>query len=681
MGVYFSKLALDGMKKNRKLYMPYILTCILMVAVFYILRFLSVSKVYKEMPGGGNAVLMMALGSVIICVFSVIFLFYTNVFLMRRRRKEFGLYNILGMSKKNLAVILVWETLISYVISAAGGLFAGIALSKFSELILLNLIEVDVNYNFNIYPEAVVSTLCIFGLIFALILLNNIRKISFSEPVELMKSESVGEKPPKANYVLGIAGIVLLAIAYYLAVTIEQPLAALVWFMIAVIMVIIASYLIFIAGSVTLCRVLQKKKGYYYQKKHFISVSSMSYRMKRNGAGLASICILLTMVLVMLSSTSSLYFGAEDCMRSHYPKDICGFMTYYGYQEDSKGISEKMEKAAAEVAEREGIDVNDLVTYGEYTITGLLEDSNVKLNLNSESKMAFVDYEKITEVHFIDVDVYNRIYGLDKKLSGNEALVCAVKTRDVSDVLKVGEEEFVVKERIDRKALDFDGSSESSVTANIFVIVDDASEAGKKYSEYKDFNGSDMLLNRWFYQFNTTADIEKQEKASVEMAEALKASIAEEGLDTVNAYVNVKQAERSDYYGTFGGLLFLGLLLSLVFLVAAVLIIYYKQVSEGFEDQSRFEIMQKVGMTKEDIRSTINSQMLTVFLLPIAFAALHMAFAFPFVNKLLMLFGLFNVKLLVTTTLICILVCAVFYLVIYRLTSNVYYSIVAKGEK
>lgn len=681
MKAVYLKLAVESMKKNSKLYLPYLITCMLMTAVFYILRFLTLSEVFIEMPGGGNASRMMGLGSVIICVFSVIFLFYTNVFLMRRRRKEFGLYNILGMSKKNLTFILVWETVISYMISMAGGLAAGIGLSKLSELILINLIDIEVNYSFNIYPKAVTAALGIFGIIFILILINNIRKVRFSNPVELMKSENVGEKPPKANYIFGIGGIVLLAAAYYLSITIEQPLAALLWFMIAVIMVIIGSYLVFISGSVTLCRVLQKNKGYYYKKNHFISVSSMSYRMKRNGAGLASICILLTMVLVMISSTSCLYFGAEDCMRSHYPKDICGFMTYYGYDENQEGISEKLEKAAGDAAESMGVEVNDLVTYGEYSITGLLEDSNVQINLNSESKMAFVNYEKITEVHFIDLDVYNRLYGLDEKLSENEAIVCTVKTKDVSDVLTVGEKSFSVKKRIDKKAIELDGSSESSVTANIFVIVDDASETAKSYAEYKDYDGTDMLLNRWFYQFNTSADADIQQKAAEAMESELKLSIADEGLDEVNGYVNVRKLERSDYYGTFGGLFFLGILLSIVFLVAAVLIIYYKQISEGFEDQSRFEIMQKVGMTKKDIRETVNSQMFTVFLLPIAFASIHMAFAFPFVNKLLMLFGLFNIKLLIVTTAICVLFCAAFYLIIYKLTSNEYYAIVAKGEK
>lgn len=319
---FYSKLAWSGIRKNKKLYTPYLLTCIGMVMMFYIISFLSTSRVLQSMPGGDTMQSMLELGCGVIGVFSLIFLFYTNSFLLRRRKREFGLYNILGMGKRNLARVLLWETLIVAGLSLSLGLFAGFVLSKFAELGMLNILSADVTFSLTVEPGAIGQTLLLFAVIFALILLNTLRQIHLSNPIALLHSGNTGEKPPKANWILALAGFLLLAAAYYLAVTIEDPVAALIWFFVAVVMVIVATYLLFVAGSVAICRILQKNKKYYYKTNHFVSVSSMVYRMKRNGAGLASICILCTIVLVMLSSTVCLYSGTEDSLRSRYPRNI-----------------------------------------------------------------------------------------------------------------------------------------------------------------------------------------------------------------------------------------------------------------------------------------------------------------------------------------------------------------------
>ena len=319
---FYPKLAWSGMRKNSKLYVPYTLAGAGMAALFYIISYLSSSESLLMVGGGGNIAIILGMGKFVIAVFSLLFLFYTNSFLVRRRYKEFGLYNVLGMNKMNISRILLWETLINALISIGGGVLLGIVFSKLAELGLLNMIGSDVDFTLGVSAVAIIFTVGLFGAIYLLIYLNAVIRINLSSATELVKSETAGEKPPKANWLLGIAGVVILGAAYYIAVSIKSPLTAITLFFFAVIMVIIATYLVFIAGSVLMCRILQKNKGYYYKKNHFVSVSSMSYRMKRNGAGLASICILATMVLVMISSTTCLYFGTEDSLRARYPRNV-----------------------------------------------------------------------------------------------------------------------------------------------------------------------------------------------------------------------------------------------------------------------------------------------------------------------------------------------------------------------
>ncbi len=675
---FYPRLAFDGIRKNRNLYFPYLLTGALMIAVFYILAFLSRLPLLDEMSGGSSTKLVLHLGAAVIAVFSAVFLFYTNSFLVRRRKKEFGLYSVLGMSKRNISFVLFYEVLSSFLLSYAMGIGCGIALSKLAELGLINLIDAKIDYAFSVPLSILKEAALYFGIIFLLVYLNTLRQIRFSTAIGLVKSEQTGEKPPKANWVLGILGVLLLALAYYIAVSIKQPLEALLFFFIAVLLVIFATYLLMIAGSVLLCRILQKKKNYYYQSRHFISVSSMVYRMKRNGAGLASICILLTMVLVMIASSACLYFGKDAAIAARYPRDICVTATRYGALQNDDLFTKELTDAVDTYTESEGIDRQNISRYHEYAISGYLENSRISCSLNSVSNLAFIDYNKVAEVHFISLDDYNRAMGETKTLQDGEALVCAVKTDDVGDVFSVENLSFRVKGRIDQKALDFDGASLSAVCANIFVIVNDITAPAKALRHLKDYDGTPMILLRWYYKFDAASSEHQRIAEGIEHYVNDTVSF-DNTVDSVNFYVNSRDGQRGDFIATFGGLFFIGILLSVVFLIAAVLIIYYKQISEGYEDQARFAIMQKVGITKKGIRQSINAQMFTVFLLPIAFAALHLAFAFPMIQKVLMLFAVFDTGLLIATAAISALICGVFYLIAYRLTSNVYFRIVS-GE-
>ena len=672
---FYAKMALDGMRKNGRLYAPYLITCILMTAVYYIMHFLGYSGIMDGMPGGHTATDMLQMGTYIMTAFGLIFLFYTQQALIKGRKKEFGLYSILGMNKRNLGRIIFFETAITWAIAMVGGLIAGIALSKMAELGFTKMIDVPVRYTFSISLSSVAMTVLTYTVIFLLIYLNSLRQVGFASPIELVQADKAGEKPPKANWVLGVIGLAVLFAGYYIALSIEQPMSALMWFFVAVILIIIGTYMVLIAGSVVLCRVLQKNRNYYYKTNHFVSVSSMAYRMKRNGAGLASICILLTMILVMLSSTSALFTGSEECLDARYPNEIGAFACTYGYDEALPGLGEKLDEDLKALAEERGAEVTNNKTYYEWSITGYYENSKLDVTLNSKSNMAFINYDNVAQIMFIDVDVFNRVFGGNVTVAPGEALVGTAKNIEIGKVLTIGDVPFKVAGRIDDRISEIDPAAQGSASPGIFMIVHDADEVATHYTQYKDYDGEPMLAWFWECRFDTGLDDDGQ----IALAAALDKILHEElePLNFSNMYCESHEAERGDFVSTFGGLFFLGILLSIIFLVSCVIIIYYKQVSEGFEDQARFEIMQKVGMTKEDIRRSISSQMLTVFLIPIVFACIHLAVILPIVNKLLMLFGLFNMPRLLMTAGVCVLLCGLFYAVIYKLTSNAYYRIVS----
>ena len=671
----YPKLAFDGVKKNSRLYIPYLVTCVLMVSVYYILHFLGNSGVMNGMPGGGTATQMMQMGTVVMSLFGAIFLFYTQSTLIKGRKKEFGLYSILGMNKRSIGRVMFFETLIIWAISVVAGLTVGIGLSKLAELGFTKLIEVPTRYTFSISGSSVVAAIITFTVIFFLIYIDSVRQIGFANPTQLVTAGRAGEKPPKANWIVGILGLIILGTGYYVALRIKQPLAALLWFFGAAILVTIGTYLVLIAGSIVLCKLLQKNKKYYYKTNHFVSVSSMTYRMKRNGAGLASICILLTMILVMLSSTSALYTGSEECLNMRYPNEIGAFACKYGYDESLDDLGNRLDDILKTVSESQGAEVTNNVTYSTYSISGYLDNSSLQITLNSMSEMAFIDYDKVAEIQFLDQEVYNRVFGNDVSLAPGEVLVGASKNVEIGDVLTVGDTEFNVVGRIDEKVKDIDKTVEVAVSPSLYVIVNDVNSVAQQFTKYEDYDGEPMLAWFWYCRFDTGLDADGQVALAEELDNTLSAEL--EGLNFSNFYCESHEAERDDFVGTFGGLFFLGIMLSLIFLVSCVIIIYYKQVSEGFEDRANFEIMQKVGMTKKEIKDSINSQMFTVFMIPITLACLHLLVILPIVNKLLMLFGLFNFKRLLITSAVCVLLCGLFYGVIYKITSNAYYKIVS----
>lgn len=679
---FYPKLAVTGIAKNKKTYVPYILTGIGMVMMFYIVTFLSENNAVGNMRGGESVQGFLSMGIGVIGIFSTMLLFYTNSFLIRRRKKEFGLYNILGMSKGNLSRVIIWESLIIAVTSIVLGLGCGVLFSKAAELLVSRILNSTVGFNFTVDKEALVMTLKWFGVIFSLILLSSLYQVYKSKPVELMKSESVGEKPPKANWLLALVGLVLLGGAYCLAITIQDPVTAMVLFFVAVVMVIVATYLLFIAGSVTFCRLLQKNKRYYYKTNHFISLSSMVYRMKRNGAGLASICILSTMVLVMISSTSCLYIGSEDMLRQRYPRNMI-LQTNTADTEYTDYLHQVIDGQLAVYQQTK----ENTIHYHYVSFSGIMEDDTI---IFDESKIGpSVDFSKIWQVFVIPLEDYNQIMGTEETVAEGEALLYATKTNFKYDEITLdGIGTFRVKKA--EKGFVANETDTMQIMPSLFMFVPDVTDAVNSLNEMLAQMGEvERAYVHDYYGFDLACSEEEQteiyngivDKVTLEpIMEATGLSEEEVTAQNRNVSFECMAVQREDYLALNSGFFALGLILGLVFICGAVLIMYYKQIIEGYEDQSRFEILQKVGMTKKEIKKSINSQVLTVFFAPLIMSGIHMGFAFPLISKLLTLFGLMNTRLLILVTLGSFGVFALFYILVYLATSRAYYSIVSENN-
>ncbi len=654
MKTLYWKLAWHGIYKNQKIYLPFLLTSIGITMMYYIVSYLTYSKAIYEMHGGREMQMILSWGTVVIAIFAAIFLFYMNSFLMRRRKTEFGLYNILGMGKWNIARILCWQNGMLFGTSIVGGLGMGILLSKLSELMAAKMLGNGSPMGFRIEPNAVRNTVLLTVISYGIILLYSLGQIHVSKPIALLRGEKQGEKPPKARWLLTLCGLVMLGIAYYLAVTIQQPIAAFSMFFLAVVLVILATYLLFICGSVALCKLLQKNKRYYYQLQHFISVSSMRYRMKRNGSSLASICVLSTMVLVMISSTLCLYSGSEDGLQQRYPREIS--VTAYAEFEP-----EVLEDKITDVLSRHSLQEKNEVHYTALQISGLLKEQQLQLERD-----LVVDYDDIATVQILTLEDYNRLAGASETLQDGEVLLSVVRGSYAADTIQIGTmQPFRIQKQVPKFLLD--GDAFANVSQTLYLIVPDlATMQALNELQAEAYNGYASVIQ--FYKgFDLDADTDTQ----LAIQAALEQQLSDEG-----CICESREGERSSFYALYGGLLFLGILLSVVFLFGTVLIMYYKQISEGYEDAGRFEILQKVGMTKKEIKRSINSQILTVFTAPLLMAGVHLAFAFPMLYRLLTLMGLTNVSLFAITTVGCFLVFAALYALMYKLTSHSYYQLV-----
>lgn len=660
----YPRLAAGGIRRNGKLYVPYIMTCSLMTMMFYIVNFLSDNPFLDGMKGGSMMKQMMRIGIVIMAIFAAIFLFYTNSFLVKGRKREFGLYNVLGMGKRNIAAVMTWETLFVYLISMAAGMGAGILFSKLAELLAVKIIRGEAQYQFSVSGGAVAATLIVFAVIFLLIYLNVLRQVFFSKPIELLHSENAGEKPPKANWFLAVLGALLLGAAYYMAITIEEPTTALLAFMLAVVLVILATYLLFIAGSVVVCRGLQKNKNYYYRTEHFISVSQMKYRMKKNGAGLASICILSTMVLVTVSSTTCLYMGAGHMMEQRYPRDIVASV-----QDHPRERIPEFRSDVEAFLDGEGVSAENILAYSYVNLSGAVVGDRFDMTLaNAES----VNLDT-RSVYVVPVADYNALYGTDITLADDEAAVYFKGRGFDYDRIQLDDwGRFKIARRLDK--FDITGMDSATVYDSIYLFVnsyDTLRSLQEHQNRITEEHGGYIAECMYYFGF----DLDESDDVKLDVYGQLSGWLAQK---YEKYMLECRAAALNDYYGIYGGLFFLGIVFGGVFILAAVLIMYYKQVSEGYGDRARFDILRKVGMNDREIRRSVNSQVLTVFFAPLIAAGVHMAFAFPILTRLLGLFSMRDTGFLASVTLVCYCVFALIYVLIYALTSRSYYRIVSR---
>ncbi len=657
---FYPKLAAGNMKKNARTYVPYMLTCIITVAMYYIVKSLSQNPGVKEMIGGGYLSELMFIGSHVVALFAVIFLFYTNSFLVKRRKKEFGVFNILGMEKRHLAWVLGWETAYLALGSLVLGLLLGIIMDKAMYLLVGKIIGGGVPLGFFVSARVIGQTVQIFAVIFLLICINAIRQVHVADPIALLQAGNAGEKEPSTRWLLALAGLVSVGGGYYIAVTVSDPLASLLLFFVAVVLVIIGTYLLFTAGSIALLKILRKNRKYYYRTRHFVSVSGMIYRMKQNAVGLANICVLSTMVLVMVSTTTSLMIGMEDVVRERYPADI---MVYF--KEDAPQGNQAYIEAIRALQRERGLAVENEMAY---LYLGLSASNEYKYEESHEIGVTSA-LDSMDELFLITLDDYNAVMKERKTLEEGEVMVYSNRTSYDLPVFKLLGREYRVAEKLD--SFVGNGQYSANMCNTIYIVVPDREALLEIYDAQRELLGENARGIRQVYGFDMDADEEEQNAFYNDLLDCM----AQNG---ISAVTEARAEAKSSFISLYGGLFFIGVFLGVLFVMATVLIIYYKQISEGYDDRERFSIMQKVGMSRDEVKSAIHSQVVTVFFLPLIVAGIHVTAAFPLISKLLVLMQLTNTKLFIACTGACFLVFAVMYVFVYNLTARTYYRIVSR---
>lgn len=661
----YTKLAITNIKNNRQFYFPYLLTGIITVAMFYIMCALESNPGIQSMPGAKDLGLILRLGIGVIGIFAVIFLFYTNSFIIKRRKKEVGIYNILGMEKRHIAKILSKEAFFTAIIAIGGGLVTGVLFHKLACMLLYRMIGFNGGITFSFSKKGVMITAILFAIVYLLTYIYDLFQVQLANPIELLQSGNKGEREPKTKAIMAVLGVLCLGAGYFIAITTKNPIKALTLFFVAVILVIIGTYLLFTAGSIALLKILRRNKGYYYQTKHFTSVSGMIYRMKQNAVGLANICILSTMVLVAVSTTVSLYVGIEDIMKERYPNEI-NISAYYDTgapAEDS--IAPIVEKSVKESGRKIRHEEDYLELYfaaikdqGQYS----LDKEKVKTAGDRVSGFVVLTREDCKKKYNEEIP----------ELAENEVALFTIKKTDM-DTLVLENRSYHVKE-----IKQFENTEDFETIADImdeyyYVIVNDVQDMERLWQLQKDiYQENSSSISR-----QVRLDIDGDSEQKKECFENIKTALGPEQAKA-RILIDSRQSNLDEFYQIYGGFLFLGLFLGILFLMITVLIIFYKQISEGYDDKERFSIMEKVGMSNDEVKATIRSQVRTVFFLPILMAAVHVGMAFPMIKRLLSLFGLSNTALFAGCMAGTILVFALIYLLVFLKTSKTYYKIVGE---
>lgn len=668
MSFFYSKFALNNLVKNKRFIVPYVLSTIFTIMSFYILSSLAFGDNLNKLPNGIEATKqVLSLGIIVIAIFSTIFLFYTYSFLVKRRVREFGLYAVLGMTKKQIAKILVLETIFIAITTIVVGIGLGILFDKLMLLILLKLFSATVTFGFSITPIAVVFSVLLFGGVYFLLLLYTVIKIARLRIVALLKDENKGEKEPKARWILAIIGLALIGYGYYTAQTVQNPIKAITVFFFAVIAVIIGTYLVFMAVSITVLKIMKNNKNFYYKPKNFISVSGLLYRMKRNAVGLANICILSTMVLVTMGSTSALYAGMEKSYNERFPRQLM----VAGYNSTSEKLK-KIENNAKLSAKEAGTEVEDMVSYSSLPMVGrLVEDK-----FNFESNVG-VDLSNVKMIVVLELKDYNKTANKNKTLESNEILLHIDKKGNYNhNNISLNGSDYKIKEKLSEFPGAI-GSAAANIIDTYYVVVKDEKEVTKLATKLTELSSKELEKRGISIESGTPT---LQNYAAFNIKDTTKEAKVIENFKKLEEGESVsiegKEENRLTFRGVFASFLFIGVFISFIFVISQVVIMYYKQISEGYEDKGNFEIMRKVGITDKQIKQSIRSQVLLIFFSPLIIATLHTIVAYPFIEKILRLFLITDNSIFLQALAVTIVVFAIFYLIVYAITSKIYYRII-----
>ena len=651
---FYWKLAFTNLKGNRRVYLPYLLSSVGIIMMFYSINALGQGIDQGALYGGTTVASMMGLGVFVIGLFAVLFLFYTNSFIIKRRKKELGLYNILGMEKRHIAHILFRETLLIAVCSLALGLGLGIVFSRVLFWLLGLLLGTNLAVAFVIPVSAITSTLGLFGLIFLLTLCYNLLQVKLSKPIELLHGGETGEREPKAHWFLAVLGALLLGTGYTMAVTIQDPLSALVFFFVAVILVILGTYLLFITGITAMLKLLKKNKRFYYKTNHFTALSGMLFRMKQNAAGLASICVLFTALLVTVSTTFSLYTSMDGLLRARYPRNV--LVSVCDANQEAKDM---VRSAVNQKSQELGLALENVVDREGWNIT----TARVGNTLHTQE----VSLETCAVVNIFTQSEFERFSGQQVDLAENQVLLFdPANTFPEEDTLHIDDKTYEI---VPSDYVMPEASTLAQIYEMYYLVVRDETVVENILAP----SGSDTFPI-YSYDFDVAGGDPEDIAA---LREALgTVDFSGPGVEYAALLFEDSATSRQSFMELYGGLFFLGLFLGVLFLLGTALIIYYKQVSEGYDDARRFNIMQKVGMSHKEVKQSIHSQILLVFFLPLVMAVLHLAFAFPMLQKILLVMGLADFWLIFLSTLGCVGLFALCYLAIYALTARTYYHLV-----
>ena len=663
----FLKLAVSNIKRNKGTYIPYMITCICCIAMTYMMFFVTQSKdLSVQVPDSAMVTSIMFLGIAVIYIFSFIFLLYSNSFVMKRRQKEIGLYNILGLEKGHIMKMMAVETLLTSVISIIGGIAAGILGSKLALLLLLKILHVPAQLGFYVCVPGIIVCAVMFLPVVIVTLFRNVHRVRLSQPIELLRSGNTGEREPKAKWLMALVGFLCLGSGYYIAVTTKSPVTALGLFFAAVLLVMAGTYLLFTAGSIAVLKVMRWKKSFYYKTKNFTSISGMIYRMKQNAMGLASICILSTGVLLMLSTTVSLNMGIENSLSDMFPYDAGFTFNNVTFEEVPR-----LRNAFDEAVEKEKVPYEEKVTQVILDISIARNGNNMEILTRDTAASANVEYLTV-----VPEEEYEKISGKTVELKPGEIL--AFQENGGKGDIALNGVDYKVKEWLEEKPT-YDRGNNIFYKTTIVVTKEDLQKMDALQKELVGKDRGYLKLEFGLYiEGGKEADIKYGNLLQEDLAPLAETLQAEDGDMTPWFRYNIREEHYSSFYTLNGGLLFLGIFLGFIFLVGAGMIIYYKQMSEGYEDKDRFEIMQKVGMSGKEVKSAIRRQILMVFFLPLLMAVLHIIMAFPMISRLLGLLGMMNTELYILCTAGTIVVFAVIYAAIYMCTAKSYYKIVER---